>query len=117
LLSSYISNYIRSSREDHEEFRVHVHKLFDRIGRSPIHVAVSAGLSRVLHDLLDEDLLTDEEKKNTFNNGGLDGMTPLHLAVKSENMPLFDTIAQQALHFRSITTTDAWGREALETPI
>ena len=58
-------------------------------------------------------LLTGEEKKNTFDNGGSDGMTPLHLAVRRGNRLNFTYIFEQTRDFQSITKTDIWGREVI----
>lgn len=98
--------YISGSRE---VFRVH--KLFDNIHRSPIHMAAFAGRSLVLEKVLNS--LTDEEKENTFDSAGVDGMTPLHLAARGGTQGCFSCIFEQVRDFQSAAKTDIWGREVI----
>jgi len=90
-----------------------VHKLLDNLGRSPLHAAASANTVSIRFDRLFVDS-GQEDKKMAFSSGGRDGMTPLHLAVKSGNMGVFRYMIQRRGDLlRNIGERDIWGREAI----
>ncbi|KAK3330422.1 hypothetical protein B0H66DRAFT_527778 [Apodospora peruviana] len=80
---------------------------------SPVHIAALGGKQEALGDILEK--LSDEDKKNAINQGGLDGMTPFHLASSSGNLECLGRITdmEAAKHMLTIAKTDVWGREAI----
>ncbi|KAF4945391.1 hypothetical protein FGADI_11993 [Fusarium gaditjirri] len=55
---------------------------FDKSGRSPIDVAAANGNCRLREILLDP--LSDKAARLALSSGGLDGMKPMHLAIRGQ---------------------------------
>jgi ankyrin repeat protein len=87
-----------------------LHKVRDLFGRSPVHIAASGGSHIALYVTFD--CLGDEDRTNTLNLPGRDGMTALHLAAKAGSIQCVRNIIDKG-QAQSLTHQDIWGREAI----
>ncbi|KAK3312638.1 hypothetical protein B0H66DRAFT_484763, partial [Apodospora peruviana] len=83
-----------------------IHEWKDRFKRSPIHVAALCGNVESLKAMLDELKKKKVEPSSAIQAGGLDGMTPIHLAVKKGHQKCVDVL----LGFHKPYEVDVWGR-------
>lgn len=87
-----------------------VHEHLDKLHRSPIHAAVLSGDSFILRSVLD--YLDLESRKRVVRRPGLDGMTPLHLAVAVESVECVEELTDLDPDI-SASPVDIWDRGAL----
>ncbi|KAK5659028.1 hypothetical protein OQA88_1115 [Cercophora sp. LCS_1] len=106
IVGHFMIHYIQEAKK-----ALRVHKLLDNLGRSPLHAAATTKTISIDFVGLFGDS-GQEDEKMALSGRGRDGMTPLHLAVKSENMVIFQYITRQGL-LRDISERDIWGREAI----
>ncbi|KAJ4303131.1 hypothetical protein N0V90_002023 [Kalmusia sp. IMI 367209] len=84
-----------------------IHRWQDKFKRSPIHLAALCGKDEFLRKMLK---VLKENKGgavvSAVNAKGLDGMTPIHLAVKGQHVKCIDALLE---HYEP-TEVDIWGR-------
>ncbi|XEV01294.1 hypothetical protein FSHL1_006581 [Fusarium sambucinum] len=80
----------------------------DNFGRSPIHIAALNGNSIFLVTLLTN--MSDHDVRSTLQSSGLDGMTPVHLAIAGGHKECLDILLKFLYSFELEITEDAWNR-------
>lgn len=108
-LGSYLSSWSSILQNPQA---VKLHKQLDRFGRSPVHIAASNGLARVLWDMFGRFITDKNEANSDILAAGADGMTPIHWAAKSGEAQTLMILLSKAPQVSS-DTTDIWGREPL----
>ncbi|KXX75952.1 Ankyrin-1 [Madurella mycetomatis] len=91
-----------------------IHRWLDRLGRNPIHIAAICGHRELLIEMWGALSHKDVELASVLETKGLDGMTPLHLAVKGcheECVKYLLGLLEQCK--RSPSEVDAWGRSPI----
>ncbi|KAF5605623.1 serine threonine phosphatase 6 regulatory ankyrin repeat subunit A [Fusarium pseudocircinatum] len=88
---------------------------FDNIGRSPIHVACLTGNQRFLERLLQN--LSTKDARASLEAKGLDGMTPVHLAIQRGHAECIAVIKKVIRLQELELPTDAWKRSPIHLAI
>ncbi|KAM0388240.1 hypothetical protein ACHAQC_009850 [Fusarium culmorum] len=87
----------------------------DNFGRSPIHVASSTGNSKFLHAFLTN--MSDKDVRSALQSPGLDGMTPVHLAIAGGHKECLDIFIRFILSLKLELKEDAWRRSPVHLAI
>ncbi|KAF3054087.1 hypothetical protein E8E11_011412 [Didymella keratinophila] len=88
-----------------------IHRIAGPFGRSPLHM-VAISRSFIATSWVSKCLGTKEDKRNAYTMAGIDGMTPVHLATKSDNVEMVGKIIDKK-RMRTTTTMDFWRRSAI----
>lgn len=79
----------------------------DKFKRSPIHLAALCGRDDFLREMIEEvKRKMNEAVASAVKARGLDGMTPIHLAVKGQHAKCVEAL----LKYHKPTELDVWGR-------
>ncbi|KAF0640929.1 hypothetical protein FPSE5266_00694 [Fusarium pseudograminearum] len=87
----------------------------DNFGRSPIHVACLSGNSAFLEILLAN--TSEQDVRSTLQSRGLDGMTPVHLAVAGGHEKCLQAFLKLSYFFELDFKDDAWKRSPVHLAI
>lgn len=88
-----------------------IHEYVNKLGQSPIHVAIRRSTeSGILYDV--QEALDRQGKMIAYEKHGMDGMTALHLTVAVENTDYVKEILERSSNL-VIGSRDIWGRDAL----
>ncbi|KAF9772111.1 hypothetical protein IL306_010228 [Fusarium sp. DS 682] len=85
----------------------------DKFNRSPVHIAALAG-NRSFLDFLLKNL---SDKGASLQAKGLDGMTPVHLAIQGDHLSCIEVIMETGLLKDLEIPTDAWKRTPIHLAI
>ncbi|PCD24237.1 hypothetical protein FGRA07_11216 [Fusarium graminearum] len=87
----------------------------DNFGRSQIHIASSTGNSKFLDAFLTN--MLDEDVRSALQSPGLDGMTPVHLAIAGGHKECLDIFIRFILSLKLELKEDAWRRNPVHLAI
>lgn len=87
----------------------------DNFGRSPIHIACLSGNSAFLEILLAN--TSEQDVRSTLQSRGLDGMTPVHLAVAGGHESCLQAFFKLSYFFELDFKEDAWKRSPVHLAI
>ncbi|EKJ79093.1 hypothetical protein FPSE_00694 [Fusarium pseudograminearum CS3096] len=87
----------------------------DNFGRSPIHIASSTGNSIFLDTFLTN--MSKKDVRSALQSSGLDGMTPVHLAIAGGHKECLDILIRFIISFGLELKEDAWRRSPVHLAI
>ncbi|GKU22008.1 unnamed protein product [Fusarium langsethiae] len=87
----------------------------DNFRRSPVHIACLTGNSNILDMLLTS--MSENDVRSTIQSTGLDGMTPVHLAIAGRNKECLDVFLKLSYFFEIEFKDDAWKRSPVHLAI
>ncbi|KAF5228499.1 hypothetical protein FAUST_11046 [Fusarium austroamericanum] len=87
----------------------------DNFGRSPIHIACVSGNSAFLEILLAN--TSEQDVRSTLQSRGLDGMTPIHLAIAGGHENCLQALLKLSYFYELDFKEDAWKRSPIHLAI
>ncbi|CEI67724.1 unnamed protein product [Fusarium venenatum] len=87
----------------------------DNLGRGPVHIASLTGNSEFLKMFLIT--MLEDDVRSTLKSTGLDGMTPVHLAIAGGHEKCLDVFSKLSFFFDLDSKEDAWKRSPVHLAI